>query len=261
MGVRMELERLSKIMARRGLCSRREADAYIEQGWVFVDGRRVTELGTRIRPDQAILLSEEAHRRQDDRVTILLHKPLGYVSSQPEDGYADAATLVGGDTHWDGDRSPVRFRPEHARGLAPAGRLDIDSTGLLVLTQDGRVARQIIGEDSEAEKEYLVRVTGEVTERALALLRHGLELDGRQLKPARVERLNDDQLQFILREGRKRQIRRMCDLVGLRATGLKRVRIGGIRLGALPSGRWRYLLDAERVALSGNTGRGRKGTG
>lgn len=237
--------RISKLMAERGLCSRREADAYIERGLVFVDGKRVTELGTRAYPEAVITLAGEARAQQESQVTILLHKPIGYVSGQAEDGYQPAVTLVSSRTHWADDRGR-RFQPQHLKGLAPAGRLDIDSTGLLVLTQDGRVARQLIGENSSVDKEYLVRVSGSLDEKGLALLNHGLSLDGRHLKPARVERLNEDQLRFVLREGRKRQIRRMCELVGLRVTGLKRVRIGKVRLGDLPLGQWRYLSEKER---------------
>ena len=129
--------------------------------------------------------------------------------------------------------------------LAPAGRLDIDSTGLLVLTQDGRIARRLSGEDSKVDKEYLVRVEGQLDDEGLALLNHGLELDGVRLRPAKVEWINDDQLRFELREGRKRQIRRMCELVGLNVLGLKRVRIGHIKLGDLPLGEWRYLREDE----------------
>jgi 23S rRNA pseudouridine2604 synthase len=139
-----------------------------------------------------------------------------------------------------------RFRPLHLKNLAPAGRLDIDSTGLLVLTQDGRVARQLIGENSAIEKEYLVRVEGKLDEKGLKLLNHGLSLDGKALKPARVSWQNEDQLRFILKEGKKRQIRRMCELVGLRVTGLKRVRIGKVMLGDLPPGQWRYLRRDEK---------------
>ena len=132
------------------------------------------------------------------------------------------------------------------RGLAPAGRLDIDSQGLLVLTQDGRIAKQLIGEDSQIEKEYLVRVDGQLSEKDLKLLNHGLSLDGARLKPAKVSWQNKDQLRFILKEGKKRQIRRMCELVGLKVVGLKRVRIGKVRLGDLPQGEWRYLRPDER---------------
>jgi 23S rRNA pseudouridine2604 synthase len=238
--------RLSKLMSERGLCSRREADGYIERGLVFVDGKRVSELGTKVDPDCAIRLDATASSRQAERVTILLHKPVGYVSGQPEPGYQPAAALVRPDTRWSEDRSPRHFSRDHLKGLAPAGRLDIDSTGLLVLTQDGRVAKQLIGDDSEVEKEYLVRVEGRLDERGLALLNHGLSLDGRRLRPARVSWQNADQLRFVLKEGRKRQIRRMCELVGLRVVGLKRVRIGRVRLGDLPPGQWRYLGEDER---------------
>lgn len=237
--------RISKLMAERGLCSRREADAYIERGLVFVNGERVTQLGTRAAADATITLAGEARAQQANQVTILLHKPVGYVSGQAEDGYQPAVVLVGAKSQWAEDRGR-RFQPAHLKGLAPAGRLDIDSTGLLVLTQDGRIARQLIGEDSGVEKEYLVRVTGLLDERGLKLLNHGLALDGKQLRPARVERLNEDQLRFVLKEGRKRQIRRMCELVGLRVTGLKRVRIGRVRLGDLPLGQWRFLREGEK---------------
>jgi len=240
----VEKIRLAKLMSERGLCSRREADTYIERGWVYVDGQRITELGTRIDPNQTITLDDRAHRQQRERVTILLHKPVGYVSSQPEKGYKAAVILITRDNHYRQDRGP-HFSPAHRRGLAPAGRLDIDSAGLLVLTQDGRIAKQLIGEDSEIEKEYLVRVQGKLSERGLELLNHGLSLDGVPLKPARVSWLNKDQMRFILREGKKRQIRRMCEQVGLKVTGLKRVRIGCVRLGNLPLGQWRYLQEGE----------------
>ena len=242
----MEKVRVSKLMSQQGLCSRREADSYIERGWVLVDGVPVTELGTRIFPNQKITLAKAAQSRQDAAVTILLHKPVGYVSAQPEKGYQPAIVLITPESHFRGDRSPLRFQPAHLRGLAVAGRLDIDSTGLLVLTQDGRIAKQLIGESTEIEKEYLVRVTGKLSDSGLALLNHGLSLDGAPLKRAQVTWQNQDQLRFVLREGKKRQIRRMCELVGLAVTGLKRVRIGKVALADLPAGQWRYLREDER---------------
>ncbi|QSI79262.1 rRNA pseudouridine synthase [Niveibacterium microcysteis] len=231
-------------MAARGICSRREADEYIERGWVFVNGERVKELGRRTEPDAKITLAPEAAKLQGTRMTILLHKPIGFVSGQPEDDYPPAASLITQSSQYRPDGGP-ELKPAHFHGLAPAGRLDIDSTGLLVLTQDGRVARQLIGEDSTVEKEYLVRVEGELSAEGLALLNHGLELDGKELRPAKVEWLNEDQLRFVLREGRKRQIRRMCELVGLKVTGLKRIRIGRVVLGDLPQGQWRFLREDE----------------
>lgn len=233
-------------MSAQGLCSRREADEYIERGWVFVDGERVTELGSRAYPTQKITLAKDAQANQLARVTMLLHKPIGYVSGQAEEGFQPASALIGAETQYSGDDSGLRFLPKHRKGLAPAGRLDIDSAGLLVLTQDGRIAKLLIGENSTIEKEYLVRVEGSLDAKGLALLHHGLELDGQALKPAKVSWQNDDQLRFVLREGKKRQIRRMCELVGLKVTGLKRIRIGRVKLADLPVGKWRYLRIDER---------------
>ena len=238
--------RISKLMSEQGLCSRREADAFIERGWVFVDGVRVTELGSRAYPTQKITLSREAKSNQLAQVTILLNKPVGYVSGQAEQGYKPAVTLIAAASRHAGDRSPQRFDPAQLKGLAPAGRLDIDSTGLLVFTQDGRIAKLLIGEDSRIEKEYLVRVEGRLDAQGLKRLNHGLSLDGQALKPAKVSWQNEDQLRFVLREGKKRQIRRMCELVGLKVTGLKRIRIGSVKLGDLPGGAWRYLREDER---------------
>lgn len=236
--------RLSKRMAELKLCSRREADAYIEQGWVKVNGQTAV-LGQKVLPHDRIDLSKAAHESQAARVTILLNKPVGFVSGQPEKGYRAALELITEANRWSGDSSRIPFKPAHLKGLAPAGRLDIDSVGLLVLTQDGRIAKQLIGDNSGSEKEYLVRVKGNLTADGLAKLNHGLSLDAQALLPAHVSWQNQDQLRFILKQGKKRQIRRMCELVGLRVVGLKRIRIGRIKLGALPPGQWRYLAPDE----------------
>ena len=246
--------RLNKRMAELGLCSRREADDWIAKGWVKVDGA-VATMGLQVGPHARIEVDAKARGQQREQVTILLHKPVGYVSGQAEEGYQPAKVLVQPRTRWKGDTAPRRFAPAQLQSLVPAGRLDIDSTGLLVLTQDGRIARQLIGEDSAIEKEYLVRVAyGAVATDVqaafppaqLARLRHGLSLDGQPLKPARVDWQNPEQLRFVLTEGKKRQIRRMCELVGLKVVGLKRVRIGRVTLGQLPPGQWRYLAAHER---------------
>jgi len=197
--------RLSKLMSQRGLCSRREADKLIEKGWVLVDGQAVTTLGTKVSPTANVELSDKAKAQQRERVTIMLNKPVGYVSAQ----------------------------------------VDIDSQGLLVLTQDGRIAKQLIGEHSDLEKEYLVRVRGDISEAQIKSLQFGLKLDGKALKRAKVKQLNTEQLQIILREGKKRQIRRMCEAVGLHVTGLKRVRVGELRLGKLAEGEWRFVKAEE----------------
>jgi 23S rRNA pseudouridine2604 synthase len=240
-----EMVRLSKLMARRGVCSRREADAFIEQGLVSVNGVVVDRLGTKVAPDAEITLAPRAVKKQKELITIILNKPVGYVSAQPEPGYAPAIELITVANQF--GKGKKRLMPEHLKGLAVAGRLDIDSQGLLLFTQDGRLAKKIIGEESRVEKEYIVRVRGSLPDDHLRLLQGELELDGRPLKPAQVEWINRDQLRFVLREGRKRQIRRMCDLVGLKVVGLKRVRIGKIKLGDLPEGKWRFLGPEEHV--------------
>lgn len=245
-----ELVRLSKRMSELGLCSRREADEWIERGWVRVDGVVVSELGSKVMPHQRISVERQASAQQARRVTVLINKPVGYVSGQAEDGYKPAITLVNAASRWKEDKALLQFHPSQLRSLVPAGRLDIDSVGLLVLTQDGRIARQLIGEDTAIEKEYLVRVQyskpGRLPDADLRLLNHGLSLDGKKLLPAKVRWQNDDQLSFVLREGKKRQIRRMCEAVGLRVLGLKRVRIGRVTLGNLPVGQWRYLGSDEK---------------
>ena len=241
--------RISKLITERGLASRREADDWIAAGWVRVGGR-LAELGQRIAPDAVIDIDLRARQEQARQVTVLLNKPVGIVSGQAEDGYEPAVTLVTLANRWEGDTSGIQFHPGHLRHLAPAGRLDIDSTGLLVFTQDGRVARRLIGDQTRVEKEYLVRVAydkgGPFPDEAMQQLRHGMTLDGVLLRPAAVSWQNEEQLRIVLREGRKRQIRRMCELVGLQVLGLKRVRIGSVPLGQLPLGQWRYLRDDER---------------
>ncbi len=245
-----ELLRLSKRMSELGLCSRREADEWIARGWVRVDGTVVSELGSKVLPYQSITIERQASAQQARRVTILINKPMGYVSGQAEDGYQPAMVLVNAESRWNEDQASIEFHPSQLKNLVPAGRLDIDSVGLLVLTQDGRIAKHLIGETTSVEKEYLVRVQyskpGKLPDSALRLLNHGLALDGKKLLPAKVRWQNEDQLSFILREGKKRQIRRMCEAVGLKVLGLKRVRIGNVKLGNLPTGQWRYLGSDEQ---------------
>jgi 23S rRNA pseudouridine2604 synthase len=265
--------RLNKRMAELGLASRREADDWIGRGWVKVNGE-VATMGMQVAPDVRIEINKQAQGQQANQVTILLNKPMGIVSGQAEDGHLPAITLIQPQNRWAEDNARFFFHPKQLQSLVPAGRLDIDSIGLLVLTQDGRVARQLIGEDSVMEKEYLVRVSytgfaepdgrpdrllqmndgdpvstnvqAVFSPAGLAKLRHGLSLDGQALKPAKVEWQNPEQLRFVLTEGKKRQIRRMCELVGLKVVGLKRVRIGNVMLGNLPVGQWRYLAPHER---------------
>ncbi len=242
--------RLNKRMAELGLASRREADALIAAGRVQVDGVVVSDLGVRVSPQSRVTLDAAGRAKQAARLTVLLHKPPGLVSSQAEDGHTEAATLLQ-PAHLDpkhpwtpwGDRSgwPMGW----TQGLAPAGRLDIDSSGLLVMTSDGLVARALIGPERRVEKEYIVRLDPEPNDDQLRRLRHGLHLDGLALLPAQVDRIGPGRLRFVLREGRKRQIRRMAEAVGLRVLSLMRVRIGRVVLGDLERGCFRFLRPDE----------------
>ncbi len=238
--------RLSKYLSQQGICSRREAEFFIQKGWLDVNGTTVIELGTKVSENCEVTLHPQAKAYQNKLITVLLHKPVGYVSGQPEKGYRPAVSLVSRSNRYrNSDASSELQIKWPIRNLAPAGRLDIDSTGLLVFTQDGRIAKRLIAADSEVEKEYLVRVDREVKPQQVSRLTLGLRLDNVDLAPAKVELLDDNYFRMILTEGRKRQIRRMCELVGLEVTGLKRVRVGNVRLGSLPVGKWRLLGPNE----------------
>lgn len=236
--------RLSKLMSERGLCSRREAEVHIREGRVWVNGQCASNVAATFSRDCQIILQDNSNI---SKISILLHKPVGIVSAQPEPGKIPAIRLLSGERHWPTPQKSLTSAEQ--AGLAVCGRLDEDSRGLLLFSQDGRVAKALIGAESLIEKEYLVEVTGKITEEKLARLRFGLHLDGQALKAATVEWQAAQQLRFVLTEGKKRQIRRMCGLVGLTVVDLWRVRIGMLRLEDLPEGRWRHLTSAERQAL------------
>lgn len=238
----MEKIRISKLLSERRLCSRREAEKYIEQGLVLLNGVPVTEQGTKAYLDDRLEIAKSARQEQSEKVTVMLHKPLGIVSNLPEPGYKEASSLIVQENHWESDRLPFR---EIKEPLNVAGRLDVNSKGLLLLTQDGRVAKLLIGPDSQVEKEYIIRIVGPVHSDQLSLLREGLSLDGKKLKRTVVDLKDQQTLRIILKEGKKRQLRRMCALIGLEVTSLKRVRIGNLQLGNLPSGKWRFVLPSE----------------
>ena len=235
-----EPQRVNRWLAQSGVCSRREAEALIGQGRVTIDGETVSDPRRKILPGQTLALADAGA----PAFTAVVHKPVGIVSAQPEPGQVPAARLLTREALWGEGVVPPRDI-----SLPALGRLDMDSRGLLLLSEDGVLAKALIGPASALDKEYRVRVTGAVTEAKLARLRHGLALDGRQLRPAQVTRTGDQQLRVVLTEGRNRQIRRMCELVDLRVVDLFRVRIGPLYLGDLPEGRWRALGPEERAAL------------
>lgn len=236
--------RINKWLGQTGVCSRREAEALIAAGMVTIDGESVTDAGRKIEPGQTLILNDRGEAALASGVTILIHKPLGYVSGQPEPDKIPAVRLLTAE-NLVGEGTP----PAEDASLPPIGRLDEDSRGLLMLSSDGVVAKAVIGPQSKLDKEYLVRIEGDVTEKKLALLRRGLMLDGRILKYAKVSRMEQNRLRFILTEGRNRQIRRMCEMVDLEVTDLLRIRVGPIHLNNLPEGRWRMITNEERDAL------------
>ncbi|RZJ37583.1 MAG: rRNA pseudouridine synthase [Brevundimonas sp.] len=235
--------RINKWLGQTGVCSRREADALIADGLVSIDGEVVRDAGRKLEPGQTLTLNDTATAQLAEGITVVIHKPTGYVSGQPEPDKLPAIRLISAGTQVGPGEVPGDI------SLPPIGRLDEDSRGLLMLSSDGVVAKAVIGPESDLDKEYLVRVTGDITEKKLKILRHGLMLDGRQLKPAYVSRMESQRLKFILREGRNRQIRRMCEMVELEVTDLLRVRIGPLKLDNLPEGKWRMLTPEERDAL------------
>jgi 23S rRNA pseudouridine2604 synthase len=285
--LQQQLIRLNKLLASKGLCSRREADRFIAGGLVQVNGVIVPDLGAKVPADAVVKVLPTAARELSQQYTVLLNKPLGIVSSQAEHGYTPAIQLlsrrnqfVGGrrtqppenvndndngneddddeDTslHQRNNKNPRPSSPRQLRGWSAAGRLDINSTGLLVLTQAGRIVQEVIG-GAKVEKEYLVRVHPPLTSMSSSTtptiatldkvhqLLEGIECTGELLEAESVDVVNENQLRFVLTAGRKHHIRRMCKAVQLQVQALKRVRIGKVVLGDLPVGCWRYLRDHE----------------
>lgn len=230
-------ERLQKRIAAAGLMSRRAAEDCIAAGRVTVNGR-VARLGERVEAADEIRVDGRALPEESDKVYIMLNKPRGYVTTlQDEKGRRDVTELLDG----------------LGTRVYPVGRLDMDSEGLLLLTNDGAFANALMHPSHEVEKRYELRVRGTVTEETLEALRQPMELDGYTIRPARVERLetlpDGARLAVTIHEGRKRQVRRMCERVGLAVLRLRRVSEGSLRLGELKPGCWRPLTEEELAAL------------
>lgn len=255
-------ERVAKLMAARGLCSRRAAEQLIAAGCVLVDGEVVATQGVKAAADADIRLTDSGRARLAQHVTVVLHKPVGIVSAQPEAGQTPAWTLVRAETGRGAIEPLLRTRVlADPSSLSVAGRLDRASRGLLVLTDDGAVARCIIG-GQQVEKTYLVRTAEAATDGQLAKLNGPLRLDGVPLRPMRVTRDDATRLRFVLVEGRKHQIRRCCRTVGLTVTDLLRIAIGPLALGALPEGGWRLATADELARLRAlSAGRGEQSKG
>lgn len=226
-------ERLQKILSAAGVCSRRQAETYLQAGRVTVNGRPAS-LGDKADPERDVIALNGTLIGKPKAFTyIMLHKPRGYVTTLSDDrGRPTVAQLIAG--------CPVR--------LWPVGRLDYDSEGLLLCTNDGALTQRLTHPSHQVEKEYLVRVSGDV-DAALPILTAPMYLDGEPLAPAQVSRLSPDRLRVVIHQGKNRQVRRMCAAAGLEVLRLKRVREGSITLGNLPRGEWRFLTEHEIATL------------
>jgi 23S rRNA pseudouridine2605 synthase len=221
--------RLAKHLAHAGVASRRAAETLVGEGRVTVDGAVITDPARDVTGDEAIAVDGEAVRDSGTRVVYALHKPAGVVSTAR-------------DTH--GRRTVVDLVPS-GRRLYPVGRLDADATGLILLTNDGDLAYALTHPSFEVPRTYRARVEGRPDERALRALREGIELEDGRTAPARVRRVGPHELELTIHEGRKRQVKRMCEAVGHPVVALRRVSFGALQLGDLAAGRHRRLTAAE----------------
>ena len=234
--------RLSKRVVELARCSRNEAEQYIEGGWVKVDGV-VVEEPQRLVTSERVEIDPAAKLERVEPATMLLHKPPGCDAITGPD---PAAALVSPATRWPEDPSGVRLLRRHFRHLTPLVPLDRDASGLMVLTQDGRVWRRLTEDGDEIEQEYVVEVSGTIAPDGLRRLAHGLSYGGRALPPCKVSWQNEIRLRFALKGVQGGQLRAMCAQVGLEVVAIRRLRIGKVSLAKMPEGMWRYLPAGER---------------
>jgi 23S rRNA pseudouridine2604 synthase len=223
--------RLNKYISETGVCSRREADKWIEAGRVTLNGERA-HLGLKVRAQDEVRVDGRLIGTKKRPVYIALNKPIGVICTTEGHVADNVIDLVG-----------------HSERIFPIGRLDKDSEGLILLTNDGDIVNEILRSENEHEKEYTVRVNRPITDLALSMLADGVKIMGERTKPCRVERIDRESFRMILTQGLNRQIRRMCSALGYRVQALRRVRIMNIELGALHAGEWRNLTDAEVEGL------------
>ena len=234
--------RLAKRVADLAGCSRSDADQYIRNGWVRVDGRVVEDPAHPV-SGEVVTLDPDARLEAVEPATVLLHKPVGYDTIS---GRKAAAGLVKPETRWPEDPSGVRMLERHFNRLTPLVPLDAEASGLMVLTQDGRVWRRLTEDGDQIEQEYVVEVRGEMGPYGLRKLGHGLHYNGRALPPCKVSWQNEVRLRFALKGVQGGQLRDMCRQVGLDVVSIRRLRIGKVSLAKMPVGMWRYLPAGER---------------
>lgn len=240
-----DLPRLSKVMSERGLCSRREADEWIEAGWVSVNDKVVTALGARVATDARVEINPEASKHLSERVTILLHKPAGEIALTEKNGRVIARTLINAETQWEDDGSTTSFQRGHLNRVVHTALLDPMASGLVVFTQDDKVAKRLM--TNEAEEEFIVQVEGEMSVAAVKRLAHGLLLNGVKLPPGRASWQSEGKLRLVLRGSRSGLVQNVCTTLGLKTLAIRRIRIGSVPLAKLPVGQWRFLQRGERL--------------
>ncbi|MBK6417293.1 rRNA pseudouridine synthase [Thermomonas sp.] len=234
--------RLAKRVAELARCSRIAAEQYIKCGWVRVDGR-VVEIPHLLVTDEAVSIDADALLEAVEPATLLLHKPAGFDTIS---GANPATALVAPETHWTEDPSGVRLLERHFQRLTPLVPLDRDASGLMVLTQDGRIWRRLTEDQDLIEQEFVVEVSGEIAPYGLRKLNHGLHYNGRALPPCKVSWQNEVRLRFALKGVQGGQLRDMCKQVGLDVVAIRRLRIGKVSLAKMPVGQWRYLPVGDR---------------
>ncbi len=237
--------RLAKRVAEMIPCSRNEAEQYIAGGWISVDGVVIEEAGARVLDEQDVTIHADATLTELAPVTLLLHKPAGYSAGVEIEGAA-ATDLFGADTLVLEAHTRQRFLKLHLTKLTLASPLETRASGLVVYTQDFRIARKLVEEGVRVEQEFIVEVKGDLREGGLALLNHGLTFNGKLIAPMKVSWQNETRLRFALKGVKPGQIVHMCRMVGLSVVSMKRIRIGRVPMASLPSGQWRYLHDYER---------------
>jgi 23S rRNA pseudouridine2604 synthase len=234
-----EPQRLSKVVAAMVPCSRREAEQYIAEGWVRVDGRKVEEPQFRVSAQQRVELDPQSSLQAPDPATFLFHKPAGLRTQQ-------ALAALTAEARWSGDISGIRRIKSHGVGLVALLALPEPASGLTVFSQDRRIVRKLEEDAGVLEQELIADVTGTIAPNGLARLGRGLVYEGRAMPPARVSWQNETRLRFAVKGIAPEWVPWMCEQVGLKLTALRRIRIGRIAMAGLPAGQWRYLPPGER---------------
>lgn len=237
--------RLAKRVAEMIPCSRSEAEQYIAGGWITVDGVLVEEPAARVADEQDVAIHPDASLAEVLPVTILLHKPAGYNAGVGAEGES-ALSLLSAESLQPADHGKQRFLRRHLSKLTLCTPLDTKASGLVVYTQDFRIARKLVDEGKSVEQEIIVEVAGTIREGGLALLNHGLPFNGKPIPPLKASWQNETRLRFALKDAKPGQIEHMCRMVNLTVVSMKRIRVGRMPMAGLPAGQWRYLHDYER---------------